>query len=154
MIILFVCLNNIARNRCNTVLHDDIVIMMVLNFMSHLGFAKCGTTALCDILVSHPDVRFYRKKETDIFTKMHFSIAEFERKVNTDKDTINSTLSRQGHVWLDCSAGAFRDFNAAAHLQRYSPDTKVIMMVRDPWQVTQCSVQCSQQIAASLELIT
>jgi hypothetical protein len=40
-------------------------------------------------------------------------------------------------VWLDCSAGAFRDFNAAAHLRKYSPDTKVVMIVRDPWQVNQ-----------------
>jgi hypothetical protein len=36
------------------------------------GIAKCGTTALCDKLVTHPDVRFYNKKETDIFTKMSF----------------------------------------------------------------------------------
>ena len=137
------------------------------------GIAKCGTTALCDKLVSHPSVRFYRNKETDLFTKFHFSIAEFEKKINTeyitssinistdsaDSDHNNNPLNKRalkknhqqmraatkyvddsrhvGNVWLDCSAGAFRDFNAAAHLRKYSPDTKVVMIVRDPWQVNQ-----------------
>lgn len=45
----------------------------------------------------------------------------------------------QGRVWLDCSAGAFRDFNAAAHLRKYSPDTKIVLIVRDPWQVGELS---------------
>jgi hypothetical protein len=137
------------------------------------GIAKCGTTALCDKLVSHPSVRFYRNKETDLFTKFHFSIAEFEKKINTEyitssinistdsanSDHNNNPLNKRalkknhqqmraaakyvddsrhvGNVWLDCSAGAFRDFNAAAHLRKYSPDTKVVMIVRDPWQVNQ-----------------
>lgn len=128
------------------------------------GIAKCGTTALCDKLVTHPDVRFYRAKETDIFTKMRFSISELEKKTNADSDDLpnhsdanNSSphldadrfLRRAkhhnkgprnpnrhvGNVWLDCSAGAFRDFNAAAHLRKYSPDTKIVLIVRDPWQV-------------------
>ena len=42
---------------------------------------------------------------------------------------------QNGDFWLDCTAGAFRDFNAAAHLLKYSPNTKIIMIVRDPWQV-------------------
>ena len=41
------------------------------------GIAKCGTTALCDKLATHSDVRFYNKKETDIFTKMHFRLSYF-----------------------------------------------------------------------------
>lgn len=135
------------------------------------GIAKCGTTALCDKLVTHPDVRFYGAKETDIFTKMRFSISNLEKKINNDfsnntnSNTLNTTTSEKGHdndtysnrslrkgkhrnnkgpqspsrhvgdVWLDCSAGAFRDFNAAAYLRKYSPDTKVVLIVRDPWQV-------------------
>jgi hypothetical protein len=35
---------------------------------------------------------------------------------------------------MDCTAGAFRDFNALAHLMKYSPSTKFIFMVRDPFQ--------------------
>lgn len=55
-----------------------------------IGVAKCGTTALCDKLVQHPDVRFYRNKETDIFTKMRFSVTELERRVDTDIYNIGS----------------------------------------------------------------
>ena len=101
-------------------------------------------------------MRFYKSKETDIFTKMRFSVSEFERKINTeeeahkhskmDKEITQRRSLRRGHklripgrhtgeVWLDCSAGAFRDLNAAAFLRRYSPDTKIVFIVRDPWQV-------------------
>jgi hypothetical protein len=37
-------------------------------------------------------------------------------------------------VYLDCTASAFRDFNALAFLMKYSPDTKFIFAVRDPFQ--------------------
>lgn len=124
-----------------------IALIIIISVVQ--GIAKCGTTALCDKLVTHPDVRYYRTKETDIFTKLHFSIANFEKEVNTEFDYTNTSTAlahkhakqarnpgrHQGNVWLDCSAGAFRDFNAAAHLRKYSPDTKVVLIVRDPWQV-------------------
>jgi hypothetical protein len=111
------------------------------------GFAKCGTTALCDKLVTHPDVRFYKHKEIDIFTKMHFSDSDFEKRINIlySNESLAKVNSRgkqrhiweyEGTVWLDCSAGAFRDFNAVAHLKKYSPETKIVMIVRDPWQVS------------------
>jgi hypothetical protein len=35
---------------------------------------------------------------------------------------------------MDCTAGAFRDFNALVHLMKHSPATKFIFMVRDPFQ--------------------
>ncbi len=47
----------------------------------------------------------------------------------------SSSFAKKGDFYLDCSAGAFRDFNVAAHLLKYSPKTKIIMIVRDPWQV-------------------
>mmetsp|Transcript_13733 Transcript_13733/g.22715 ORF Transcript_13733/g.22715 Transcript_13733/m.22715 type:complete len:117 (-) Transcript_13733:961-1311(-) len=51
----------------------------------------------------------------------------------------------KGSIWLDCSAGAFRDFNAAAHLRKYSPDTKVVLIVRDPWQVRKIEITMTVQ---------
>jgi hypothetical protein len=78
---------------------------------------------------------------------MHFSDSEFEKRINifyTNKSLAKvNRRGKQRHIWeyegtawLDCSAGAFRDFNAAAHLKKYSPETKIVMIVRDPWQVS------------------
>jgi hypothetical protein len=90
----------------------------------------------------------YRRKEVNIFSKLErFSDTEFESRV---EEISHKNLSRmqqeaeglsttQGDFWLDCTAGAFRDFNAAAHLLKYSPLTKIIMIVRDPWQVSVCA---------------
>jgi hypothetical protein len=145
------------------------ILIVTTSLCIFAGIAKCGTTALCEKLVMHPDVRFYRSKETDIFTKMRFSISEFEKLVNTDNSTATSSIEvgnegnrrmrkqagggaaaahkkphnaerHMGSVWLDCSAGAFRDLNAAAYLRMHSPDTKVVLIVRDPWQVKWKSV--------------
>lgn len=41
---------------------------------------------------------------------------------------------RTGTLYLDCTAGAHRDFNALVFLMKYSPGTKFIFAVRDPFQ--------------------
>jgi hypothetical protein len=93
------------------------------------GVSKCGTTAICRKLAAHPNVKPYRKKEINIFTKyINHSWAFFERKI------VDTHPNSHGEIWLDCSSGAFRDFNVAAHLAKYSKSTKIIFMVRDPWQ--------------------
>lgn len=47
------------------------------------GFSKCGTTALCSKLGLHPEIKPYRKKEINIFTKFfsEFSWEAFEKRV-------------------------------------------------------------------------
>ena len=47
------------------------------------GFSKCGTTALCSKLILHPDIKPYRKKEINIFTKYfdEFKWKQFEKRV-------------------------------------------------------------------------
>ena len=101
-----------------------------LPFVFVAGFSKCGTTALCSKLSLHPRIKPYRKKEINIFTKFfdEFSWAEFEKRV------VDTHPNVTGDLWLDCTASAFRDYNAAVHLLQYSPRTKLIFMVRDPWQ--------------------
>jgi hypothetical protein len=93
------------------------------------GFSKCGTTAFCDKLSSHPEIKKYRKKEVNIFTKL--GAFSWETLETRSKDM---HPEEPGRAWMDCSSGAFRDLQVATHLRKYSPHTKVIFMVRDPWQ--------------------
>jgi hypothetical protein len=93
------------------------------------GFSKCGTTAFCNKLSGHPEIKKYRKKEVNIFTKLGaFSWDTLETRAE------DLHPNESGQVWMDCSSGAFRDLQVATHLRKYSPHTKVIFMVRDPWQ--------------------
>jgi hypothetical protein len=94
------------------------------------GIAKCGTTALCFKLSNYSDIQFYNKKEINIFSKHHPKdyFFEFENKIRKTK------LSDGAKIWFDCSGGTFRDRNAIRALQKYSPNTKILFIVRDPWQ--------------------
>jgi hypothetical protein len=93
------------------------------------GFSKCGTTAFCDKLSGHPEIKRYRKKEVNIFTKL----GEFSwETLETRSQDLHP--NDPGRSWMDCSSGAFRDLQVVTHLRKYSPQTKVIFMVRDPWQ--------------------
>jgi hypothetical protein len=73
------------------------------------GFSKCGTTALCSKLGLHPEIKPYRKKEINIFTKFFddFSWDNFEKRVYDPNpevgDDVITTLSfRRGRpqfIW-------------------------------------------------------
>ena len=69
---------------------------------------------------------------------------------STTEDIANA---KRGDHWMDCTAGAFRDFNAAAHLLKHSPLTKIIMIVRDPWQVRLRACHTSNLIANNFRLV-
>lgn len=100
-----------------------------LPYVMVAGFSKCGTTAFCDKLSKHPMIKRYRKKEVNIFTKLgKFSWDTIETRIE-DKYPEN-----KANYWLDCTSGAFRDLQVPIHLSKYSPQTKVIFLVRDPWQ--------------------
>jgi hypothetical protein len=59
------------------------------------GFSKCGTTALCSKLALHPEIKPYRKKEINIFTKFPatFSWEAFEKRVEDTDPTVRCRLS-------------------------------------------------------------
>jgi hypothetical protein len=57
------------------------------------GFSKCGTTALCSKLALHPEIKPYRKKEINIFTKFpsQFSWEAFEKRIEDTDPTVQSS---------------------------------------------------------------
>jgi hypothetical protein len=99
-----------------------------------VGVSKCGTTAFCSKISYHPDIQLYNHKEINIFSKHRYSYKEywdkFELKIY-NKYFTNDLFQK---IWIDCSGGTYRDFNAITILQKYSPHTKILYIVRDPWQ--------------------
>lgn len=122
--------SNCYKWNCKSELKQGQKCQYCLPYVFVAGFSKCGTTALCSKLALHPHIKPYRKKEINIFTKFwdEFSWPSFERRV------VDTHREVTGDLWFDCTASAFRDFNALVHLLKYSPQSKLIFMVRDPWQ--------------------
>lgn len=58
------------------------------------GFSKCGTTALCSKLILHPEIKQYRKKEINIWTKFfdEFSWDKFEKRVLDTNPKVRSLV--------------------------------------------------------------
>jgi hypothetical protein len=94
------------------------------------GFSKCGTTSFCAKLKAHPDIKPYRHKEMNLFAKLpeDFSLKAFERRI------LDNHKDDPGSLMIDCTSGAYREIDAVANLLQFSPNTKVIYLVRDPWQ--------------------
>lgn len=94
------------------------------------GFSKCGTTSFCAKLKAHPEIKPYRHKEMNLFAKLPemFSLKAFERRI------LDNHKDDPGRLLIDCTSGAYREIEAVSNLLRFSPNTKVIFLVRDPWQ--------------------
>jgi hypothetical protein len=97
------------------------------------GFSKCGTTALCSKLLHHPQIQQYPHKEVNVYAKFDENafISSFEHRViPLASEGIDV---RKSHM-LDCTSGSYREIQSAVNLLTKSPQSKVIYLVRDPWQ--------------------
>lgn len=105
-----------------------------------IGAPKCGTTALYYYLKDHREIYFSDPKEPHYFDT---DFSEAFRKPFTGKifkdDVEYTTLFRnaqhwhkaigEGSVWYLCSS------EAAQKIQKYNPDSKIIVMLRNPVQM-------------------
>jgi hypothetical protein len=62
-----------------------------LPFVLVAGISKCGTTAICKKLATHPHIKTFRKKEINMFTKFDYSLSGLERKM-TDNHPENTGI--------------------------------------------------------------
>jgi hypothetical protein len=69
--------------KCQSLQSNEKTCFYCLPNVFVAGFSKCGTTALCSKLILHPDIKPYRKKEINIFTKYfdEFKWEQFEKRV-------------------------------------------------------------------------
>ena len=93
------------------------------------GFSKCGTTALCSKLINHPLIKQYQHKEMNIFSKLksNYTFEEFEKRVQTN-------FNQSKYLMIDCTSGSYREISSVTKLFLQNSNTKVIFLVRDPWQ--------------------
>lgn len=97
-----------------------------------VGAPKCGTSAMCHYLAAHPDV-FMAKKEMHFFgADLHFR-RQFQLYRRHPKDYAaqfdawgNQARAGESSVWYLFSR------NAANEIKAFSPDARIIIMLREP----------------------
>ncbi len=95
-----------------------------------VGAPKCGTTALNNYLAQHPDI-FMAEKELHFFgsdLKMKERISKPEY-LNNFQNVEEKKLTGEASVWYLFSK------NAAKEIKEFSPDAKIIIMLRDPLEM-------------------
>jgi hypothetical protein len=104
------------------------------------GMPKSGTSEIFALLDLHPQVRGSRYKEINIFSEFEFiSMTDFELKVSAYLSSPNMTPETNWWVdptsiWIDGSAVCAYYTSCMNALSKYSPQTKSIVIVRDPYQ--------------------
>ncbi|KLV05830.1 hypothetical protein ABT56_09825 [Photobacterium aquae] len=95
-----------------------------------VGGQKCGTTALASFLQQHPDICLVDGKEAHIFD---FMPVEQRCEQTLDQAYGQLTSHYQGERYL-CDATPIYSYWQDIHgdLVEYSPDAKIIFMLRDP----------------------
>ena len=96
-----------------------------------IGAPKCGTTALCEYLTSHPDIQFSSPKEAKYF---HTDFNKSHRYVHSEKQyhscfgswPCDSKVIAEGTVWYLYSRVAVKN------IIQYNPDAKFVVMLRNP----------------------
>ncbi|MEI6945730.1 sulfotransferase [Paraflavisolibacter sp. H34] len=95
-----------------------------------VGAPKCGTTALNDYLARHPEV-FMAEKEMhhfgrDLKMKDRISLPDYLAHF---REAANRKIRGEASVWYLFSE------TAAAEIQQFAPDAKIVIMLRNPVQV-------------------
>lgn len=102
-----------------------------------IGAPKCGTTALCEYLSSHPDICFSESKEPNYFCtdfpgyRNSFSIEEYLTKEFSHCDSSSISAVGEGSVCYLYSE------TAVDEIMKFNPETKLIVMLRNPVEVVQ-----------------
>ena len=96
-----------------------------------VGEPKCGTTSLHSLLDGHSDISMSIVKETGFFLK-NDSWREIKSKEDYQKNFLDSNKSILG----ESTTRYIRSSDAAKKIYRYNPNSKIIVLFREP--VTYC----------------
>lgn len=104
-----------------------------------VGKPKCGTTALAHFLSNHPEVCVSKPKEPNFFATDH--IKESDEYHGKKKHFPIRSLEDYRKCFAHCRAGQLRgeatprylnSKEAAQNIYEHNPDTKIIIMIRNP----------------------
>jgi hypothetical protein len=103
-----------------------------------VGHAKCGTTALCEMLKAHPQVFLPRFKETQFLSRApHHRIDVQRRRAPQRPQTLEEYLAlfEQAPAELRAGEGSteyLRTPVAASHIHALCPEARIVAAFREP----------------------
>jgi len=98
-----------------------------------IGFNKCGTTWLAEMLGAHPEIGFSKIKEINFFNNV-WAFADQRQKSKLEKEGIKSYekyFNRGKSVGEWCVHYA-PDPNVAGRIKHYFPNVKILVSLRNP----------------------
>ena len=99
-----------------------------------VGAPKCGTTALFQYLSTHPDVFAPQRKEFNYFCDdLHFNNVAGLFHYRDTADYLSHFAGWEGQKRIgEASVWYLYSMRAAANIHRFSPDARIIVMIRNP----------------------
>lgn len=94
-----------------------------------VGVMRGGTTSLWGYLDQHPEIFMSPVKEPHFFTKAGAWLAP---QYSTEREYLDLFSGAQERVRGEASASYFTDGDSPAAIKRACPDTKILVILRDP----------------------
>ncbi len=131
-----------------------------------VGHAKCGTTAMHQMLSAHPQIYFPARKETQFLARdPGEQLPSSKRRPTTRPLTLDAYLSlfegaEPKQLAGEASTGYLRTPSAAARIAALRPDARIVAMFRDPvsflrslhLQLLQVNIESEHEFAVAMDL--
>ncbi|MDJ0732407.1 MAG: sulfotransferase [Crocosphaera sp.] len=96
-----------------------------------VGASKAGTTAICNILATHPDICFSSVKEPNFFSSFDIALQEIpSNKLSEYKKLFRCEASDR--LMGEGSVGYLNSNKALYWIHKYVPSAKIIIILRNP----------------------
>lgn len=93
------------------------------------GFSKCGTTTLCDLLTSHPDIYIPPTKENNFFINDNYEQRWSDYR-GFYRDAGDQKMIGEGSTFY---SGSISEKKARSNILKHYPNIKLIFIARDPF---------------------
>lgn len=96
-----------------------------------VGASKAGTTAICDILATHPEICFSSIKEPNFFSSFDITLEEIPtHELSEYKQLFRCEASEK--LMGEGSVGYLNSNQALHWINKYTPSAKIIIILRNP----------------------
>lgn len=96
-----------------------------------LGFQKCGSSTLSDILTTHSEISGTKPKEMYFFADKGYDHYDYKHNIDNPSAKWDKFLRSENKIMIEASVCNFYQKNALDYIKK-AENTKVIFIVRDP----------------------